>query len=98
VGSQALQAGSFALGSAKKFGNNGAITLGNKEGNGNTSAFRESASTNGSIDQVTFWRRELTEAEVNAQFNTLNALFQGPAKVFDPPDGIFCCPWTSSTS
>ena len=81
VGSQALQAGSFALGSAKKFGNNGFITLGNKE-NG-SSAFRESTSTNGSIDQVAFWKRELTEAEVNAQFNTLYPLFQGPAKVFD---------------
>ena len=35
------------------------------------------------LDQVAFWKRELTEAQVNAQFNTLNAAFQGPAKVFD---------------
>ncbi len=81
VGSQALQAGSFALGSAKKFGNNGFITLGNKE-NG-SSAFRESASINGAIDQVAFWKRELTEAEVNAQFNTMFPLFQGASTVFD---------------
>jgi hypothetical protein len=81
VGSQTLQAGGFVLGGAKRFGNTNAITLGNKE-NAN-SAFRDATSINGSIDQVTFWKRELTEAEVNAQFNTFNALFQGPAKVFD---------------
>jgi hypothetical protein len=83
VGSQTLQAGGFALGGATNFGNNGAITLGNKEGNNNTSAFRESSTINGSIDQVAFWQRELTEAEVNAQFNSLYPLFQGPAKAFD---------------
>ena len=81
VGSPALQSNSLTLGQAKKFGNNGSITLGNKE-NG-TSAFRESATTNGSIDQVAFWQRELTETEVNAQFNTFTPLFHGPSKVFD---------------
>ena len=30
-----------------------------------------------------FWQRELAEAEVNAQFNSLKGLFQGPSKVFD---------------
>jgi len=83
VGSQTLPVGSFALGAARMFGNNGSITLGNKEGSGNTSAFRETASINGSIDQVAFWQRELTEAEVKAQFDTLHALFQGPSKAFD---------------
>ncbi len=83
VGSQTLPAGSFALGAAKKFGNNGAITLGNKEGSGNTSAFRESPTINGSIDEVAFWQRELTETEVKAQFDTLHALSQGPSKAFD---------------
>ncbi len=82
VGSQTLQAGGFALGPAQKFGTTGAITLGNKDESTN-SAFRESSTINGSIDQVVFWRRELTAAEVNAQFDTLHALFQGPAKVFD---------------
>src|SRR5205085_11887533 len=43
AGSQNLQVGGFAMGGAKKFGNNGAITLGNKENS--NSAFRESAST-----------------------------------------------------
>jgi Alginate lyase/Concanavalin A-like lectin/glucanases superfamily len=81
VGSQTWQTGGFALGGAKKFGTSGQITLGNKEGS--SSAFRESASTNGSIDQAAFWQRELTEAEVSAQFNALFPLFQGPAKAFD---------------
>jgi len=77
VGSQTLPAGSFALGAARKFGNNGAITLGNKEGTNNTSAFRESPTINGSIDQVAFWQRELTEVEVHAQFDTLQGVTEG---------------------
>ena len=35
------------------------------------------------MDQLAFWNRELTSTEVNAQFNTLHALSQGPSKVFD---------------
>ena len=38
---------------------------------------------NGALDQIAFWIRELTNTEVNAQFDTLNVLFQGPAKAFD---------------
>ena len=82
VGSQTLQAGGFALGPAKMFGTTNAITLGNKDGSTN-SAFRETPTINGSIDQVAFWRRELTEAEVCAQFNVMFPLFQGPSTVFD---------------
>ena len=81
VGSPALQSSNFPLGQAKKFGNNAAVTLGNKEGS--TSAYRQSPSIRGVIDQVAFWERELMSTEVNAQFNALHALFQGPSKVFD---------------
>ena len=35
------------------------------------------------MEQITFWNRELNNSEVVTQFNTLTALFQGPAKVFN---------------
>ena len=83
VGSPTLQSSSFSLGQAKKFGNNGPIAVGNRDVAAPTGAYRQSPSIRGVIDQVAFWERELTSTEVNAQFNTLHALFQGPSKVFD---------------
>ncbi len=81
VGSPTLSCGSFSLGQAKKFGNNATVTLGNKEGS--ASAYRQSPTIKGVVDQVAFWERELTSTEISAQFDTLHALFQGPSKVFD---------------
>ena len=38
---------------------------------------------NGALDEIAFWNRELTASEIHAQFDTLKALLQGPARVFD---------------
>ncbi len=83
VGSPTLSCNSFSLGQAKKFGTNGPISVGNRDVAAPTGAYRQSASIKGVIDQVAFWERELTDTEINAQFNALHALSQGPSKAFD---------------
>src|SRR6267143_1568314 len=61
------------------------VFVGNRQNNNGTfsSAFREGGNSFGALDEIAFWNRELTNTEVNAQFNALNGLFQGPSKVFD---------------
>jgi hypothetical protein len=83
VASDTLNFGSFNLVTPKKFGNNGVITVGNdvSESTGHDLAYSNPG--RGYIDEVAFWRRELSSTEVNAQFNRLNALLQGPSLVFD---------------
>ncbi len=71
------------LGVTNVVGNSSNVFFGNRPNDAGTfvNAFRTPG--NGALDQLAFWNRELTGAEVNAQFNRLNELFQGPAKVFD---------------
>jgi hypothetical protein len=83
-----LSSSNINFGATNAVGNTSNVVFGNRQSvPGNTSAsnypnaFRTPG--NGALDQLAFWNRELTSAEVNAQFRTLDALFQGPAKVFD---------------
>lgn len=78
-----LSSSNINFGATNVVGNSTNVTLGNRQNDGLTfsNAFRIPG--NGALDQIAFWNRELTNTEVNAQFNTLNAMFQGPAKVFD---------------
>jgi hypothetical protein len=84
----ALSSSNFNFGATNAVGNSSNVIFGNRQGvPGNTSAsnhfnaFRTPG--NGALDQIALWNRELTASEVNEQFNTLNALFIGPAKAFD---------------
>jgi hypothetical protein len=60
------------LGTAKEFGNHGNITVGNLQEAGPSYAKGYGGPGVGLIDQVTFWRRELTSSEVAAQFNAVS--------------------------
>ncbi len=65
-------------------GNSSTVFVGNRQNNDTTfsSAFREGDSF-GALDQIVFWNRELTGTEINAQFDKLTAIFQGPSLDFD---------------
>lgn len=74
-----LTSGTIGLGSNGVVGNSTNVNLGNRD----TQNRAISSPGNGALDEIAFWNRELTAAEVNAQFDTLKVLFQGPSKVFD---------------
>ncbi len=74
-----LTNGTINLSDSAVVGNNNTVHLGNRDGL--TRSFRSPGS--GALDEIAFWNRELTNTEVNAQFNTLTPFFQGPSKVFD---------------
>ena len=79
-----LSSSNFNFGATNVVGNSSNVVFGNRQNAGGnyTNAFRIPPG-NGALDQIVFWNRELTSAEVKAQFHTLDALFQGPAKTFD---------------
>ncbi len=68
VGSQTLRSGSLTLGTLKKFGTDGNITIGNDDltGTGFDNGYGNPGL--GLIDQVAFWRRELMASEIWTQF------------------------------
>lgn len=74
-----LTHGSINLTDSAVVGSNTTVHLGNRSAGDR--AFRGPGF--GALDQIAFWNRELTGPEVNAQFDTLTVLFQGPSKVFD---------------
>jgi Alginate lyase/Concanavalin A-like lectin/glucanases superfamily len=74
-----LNFGTMDLTNNRVVGSNTTVYLGNN--NGANRALRGPGF--GALDEIVFWNRELTGPEVNAQFDTLKVLFQGPAKVFD---------------
>ena len=84
-----LNTSNINFGATNAVGNSSNVVFGNRQsapGNNNSAsnypnAFRTPG--NGALDQIAFWNRELTGPEVNAQFNTLTAVLQGPSKVFD---------------
>ena len=78
-----LTTGTINLTNSALVGSSSNLYLGNRQNNSNafTSAFRSPG--NGALDQIAFWNRVLTNTEISFQFDTLNALFQGPSKVFD---------------
>ncbi len=75
----ALNSGTIDLDTNSVVGSNTTVYLGNRDSVNR--AFRGPGF--GALDQIAFWNRELTNSEVNAQFNALSPLFQGPAKAFD---------------
>jgi len=74
-----LTSGTIDLTNNRVVGSNTTVYLGND--NAANRAFRGPGF--GALDEIVFWNRELTGPEVNAQFDTLKVLFQGPSKVFD---------------
>ena len=74
-----LTNGCINLADSAVVGSNTTLYLGNS--NSLTRGFRGPGF--GALDEIVFWSRELTGTEVNAQFDTLKALLQGPSTVFD---------------
>jgi hypothetical protein len=78
-----LTNGSTNLTDSAVIGSISNLSIGNRQNNNGTfgSGFRSPGQ--GALDEIVFWNRELNASEVDEQFNTLNALFLGPSKVFD---------------
>jgi len=78
-----LMSSNITLAATNVVGNSTNVSFGNRPNDAGSyvNAFRTPG--NGALDQIAFWNRELTGSEVNAQFNTLNEMFQGPSKVFN---------------
>jgi hypothetical protein len=74
-----LSSGTIDLGTTNVVGNSTNVNFGNRDGQSRAI----SSPGNGALDEIAFWNRELTPSEVNAQFDTLKVLFQGPSKAFD---------------